>query len=99
MIYSSKILWKNKKGTSERSCKCGSWKKHWENFSGIPFPIFCSVKDCNNDATLGAHIIGLDSKKEYIVPVCDSCNKSKNLFVLIPNAILVSANKSETCEK
>lgn len=22
--------WKNKNGTSERSCKCGSWKTHWE---------------------------------------------------------------------
>lgn len=21
--------WKNKNGTSERNCKCGSWKDHW----------------------------------------------------------------------
>lgn len=26
--------WKNKVGTAERACKCGSWKNHWIKFSG-----------------------------------------------------------------
>lgn len=25
--------WGNKKGTSNRECNCGSWKKHWLNES------------------------------------------------------------------
>ena len=25
---------KNLNGTSQRTCKCGSWLKHWEKFSG-----------------------------------------------------------------
>ena len=26
--------WKNKSGTKDRQCKCGSWKIHWMNYSG-----------------------------------------------------------------
>lgn len=26
--------WKNKAGTQDRKCKCGSWKQHWINNSG-----------------------------------------------------------------
>lgn len=35
--------WKNKVGTQDRECKCGSWKQHWINFSGKKWPEKCSV--------------------------------------------------------
>jgi hypothetical protein len=91
--------WKNKKGTSTRSCKCGSWKQHWINCSGKEWPEKCSVLGCNNRATLGAHIINTDVSGEYIVPACDSCNKLDSEFDLKGGISLVSANKQKTCEQ
>ncbi len=91
--------WKNKKGTGDRSCKCGSWKQHWINNSGKAWPDKCSVSGCNNVATLGAHIINSDVSGEYIVPACDSCNKLSSEFNLKGEITLVPANKQKTCEQ
>lgn len=91
--------WKNKKGTSNRSCNCGSWKQHWINCSGKSWPAKCSISGCTNTATLGAHIINSDVSGEYIVPACDSCNKLDSEFNLKGGITLVSANKQKTCEK
>lgn len=90
--------WKNKNGTSNRTCKCGSWKEHWINRSGKEWPTKCSVLGCNNVATLGAHIINKNVSGEYIVPACESCNKVSYEFNLKNNITLVSANKQKTCE-
>ena len=38
--------WANKKGTSGRSCSCGSWKDHWLKNSGLNWPAACSVSGC-----------------------------------------------------
>ena len=91
--------WKNKKDTGSRNCNCGSWKKHWINFSGKEWPTTCSVVDCEESPTLGAHVINPDVTGEKIVPMCDSCNKIIEAFYLKPNIRTVSANISETCEK
>lgn len=91
--------WKNKKGTSGRSCNCGSWKQHWINNSGKSWPSKCSIDGCNNSATLGAHIINSSVSGEKIVPACDSCNKLEGEFDLKGGVTVVSANKSESCEK
>lgn len=48
-----KVLCKNKGGTKDRECSCGSWKKHWENFSGQTWPEKCVVDGCNNEAAVG----------------------------------------------
>ena len=91
--------WKNKIGTSERNCKCGSWKQHWINFSGQKWPASCSVTGCYNTPTLGAHIYNNAVSGEKIVPMCDICNKLTGSFGLKGGVALVSANKEETCEK
>lgn len=91
--------WKNKKGTSDRSCNCGSWKKHWTNQSSKPWPAKCSVSGCDNAATLGAHVINSDVSGEYIVAACDSCNKLSSEFDLKGGITLISANKQKTCEQ
>ena len=97
--YLTEKNWKNKAGTGERVCKCGSWKQHWVNFSKKPWPSQCSVAGCMNAPTLGAHIINDDVKGEKIVPMCDSCNKKTGTFNLKDGISLVNANRSETCEK
>jgi len=91
--------WKNKKGTSERECKCGSWKQHWKKFSGENWPAVCTVYGCINSATMGAHIINNDSSEEWIVPTCDKCNHADNEFYVKNGTKFVSANKSKTCEQ
>ncbi len=91
--------WKNKNGTGDRECKCGSWKKHWINNSGKSWPMLCSVKDCNNSATLGAHVTNSKVSGEKIIPACDSCNKLQSEYSLKGGTTLVSANKSNTCDK
>ena len=89
--------WKNKKGTAERSCSCGTWKQHWINYSGKSWPSICSVYGCSNIPTLGAHIYNPNVTGEKIVPMCASCNGLDGSFNLKAGVTLVSANKSETC--
>lgn len=91
--------WKNKKGTTDRSCKCGSWKQHWINASGLLWPTVCSVSGCYNAPTLGAHIINKDVSGEYIVPTCAACNGKDSEFNLKGGVTLISANKQKTCEQ
>ena len=91
--------WKNKVGTGDRSCSCGTWKQHWISFSNKDWPDTCSVLGCLNRATLGAHVYNPDVTGEHIVPMCDSCNKRINSFPLKSGITLVSANQSETCGK
>lgn len=91
--------WKNKNGTANRSCSCGTWRQHWINFSGENWPIFCSVSGCYNAATLGAHVINSAVSGEKIIPMCESCNKLTKEFSLKDKIILVSANVSDTCGK
>lgn len=47
----------NINGTSENSCSCGSWLKHWENFNktGQKSPNICPA--CNSSyVEVGAHV-------------------------------------------
>ena len=93
--------WKNANGTSARNCRCGSWKNHWLNYSGTSlWPRTCSVAGCYNQAILGAHIFNPSiSNKIYIVPMCDSCNKTRYALTLKGGIKLALSNKQETCEK
>jgi hypothetical protein len=90
--------WKNKNGTGDRECKCGSWKQHWKNFSTKNWPITCCIYGCGNSANLGAHVISHEVSGEWIIPVCDSCNQRDDIFYVKDGTEFVSANKSKTCE-
>lgn len=92
-------MWKNKNGTGVRSCKCGSWKKHWINFSEEPWPEKCCVSGCTNPAKVGAHVISDQVAGEFIVPMCTACNAKKTPFCLKASTTRVSANKQKTCER
>ena len=90
--------WKNVKGTSDRRCSCGSWKKHWLKFSGKNWYPVCSELFCSNDAEVGAHVFNPKvSKEEYIIPMCKDCNSIEGEFSIKPGIVLVNANVSETC--
>lgn len=89
--------WKNKKGTADRSCGCGSWKNHWINYSGNSWPSNCSVSGCTTSPELGAHVYNTSVEGEKIVPMCHSCNGLDGTFHLNGAVTLVRANKFETC--
>lgn len=91
--------WKNKGGTGQRTCRCGSWAKHWLKFSNKKWPASCSVRGCSNYPTLGAHIYNPNEVGEWIVPMCDTCNKRTDPFDLKDSVTLVSANTAFTCGK
>ncbi len=85
--------WKNKNGTSFRTCSCGTWQKHWQNQVKKPWPLQCSVLGCTNKATLGAHIIHSQVMGEKIAPMCESCNKRADNFNLKGGVSLSSAKQ------
>lgn len=91
------MSWKNKIGTADRACSCGSWKNHWIKFSKSDWPKSCVVLFCSNNPTVGAHVINVGVIGEKIIPMCDSCNKLQETFYLKSDVIKVSANQSITC--
>lgn len=92
---------KNINGTSDTTCVCGSWLKHWENFSDQKVPTYCPVSSCINKDLVGAHVQKADSSDEkwYICPLCSVHNQSTETLEVSVTCNLVSANKKETCEK
>lgn len=84
--------WKNKPKTGELECyTCGTWIRHWENFSGKDRPSKCSIVGCNNDVADGAHVFNKDLLGTWIVPTCHECNVGrKETFSLKTNTILVN---------
>lgn len=93
----------NINGTSDTTCKCGSWLQHWVNYNtgGQNLPVYCSEKSCINNDLLGAHVQKANSTddKWYIVPLCTSHNRATGQLELVESITLAPANKKETCEK
>lgn len=92
---------KNIDGSSDNTCKCGSWLNHWKKFSRAKAGL-CKERSCTNLATVGAHVRKANSKDQngYIIPLCSAHNelKGKELEIFL-NPTLISANVSETCGK
>jgi hypothetical protein len=93
---------KNINGTSQTTCACGSWLKHWEKFSGQSVT-YCPATSpsCLKKDLVGAHVQKSDSSdgKWYIYPLCSAHNQSTGVLEVSDTYKLVSANKKETCEK
>ncbi|TET21395.1 MAG: hypothetical protein E3J71_09875 [Candidatus Stahlbacteria bacterium] len=92
----------NINGTSQKTCKCGSWLDHWKNFSEQTLPAYCPEVNCYNKPEVGAHVQKDSStdKSWYIVPLCKTHNAKKGetiTIIDIDSIKLVSANVSETC--
>lgn len=93
------IGWKNKKGTADRSCACGTWKQHWINNTTKSWPAQCSAEGCSQTATLGGHVINPNETGEWIVPLCASCNGRDDSFDLKGSVTLVPARQMDSCGK
>jgi hypothetical protein len=92
------MLIHNINGTSQLTCSCGSWLQHWKNFSG-QIVRFCPVDNCLNTDLCGAHVQRLGDPRWYIYPLCNAHNQSDSVLSVSDAYKLVSANKSETCER
>lgn len=93
---------KNINGTSQNTCRCGSWLEHWKKFSGQTLPTHCPESSCTQKPEVGAHIQkdGSSDDSWYIVPLCTTHNGQKGKSLEISNSVkLVSANVSTTCGK
>ena len=67
---------KNKKGTASKTPPAGysSWLDFWESKKGKKAD-GCEVYGCNGKADLGGHVIKSgEVSKEYILPMCYTCN-------------------------
>jgi hypothetical protein len=67
---------KNKKGTSPNPPPAGysSWLEYWEKKKGKK-ATKCEVRNCSGKPDLGGHVIKVgEGGKEYILPMCSSCN-------------------------
>lgn len=82
---------KNLRGTSDNTAPNGSWIKYWE--SQRPYNTNKKCRACDNQYTLGAHVIKVNSydQRWYIVPLCSSCNQQTITFSVSEND-LVFAN-------
>ena len=90
---------KNINGTTDNTCKCGSWLKHWEKFSGKT-PNYCSEKNCTQKDLVGAHVQKTTSDMNwYIIPLCKAHNATMGELEIVDSTVFVSANKNETCNK
>lgn len=93
---------KNINGTSDNTCKCGSWLDHWTKFSRQSLPSYCVEATCIQKPEVGAHV-QKDSSSDtnwYIIPLCKAHNGKKGESLEVSdNVTLVSANVNETCGK
>ena len=91
----------NLNGSSDKSCSCGSWLKHWENYNskGQRVPYLCP--SCGlAKVEVGAHVrkYGSLDNDTYIVPLCKGCNnQSSSISLDIGDCALAPASRANTC--
>lgn len=92
---------KNLNGTSNKSCKCGSWTKHWESYAEATYwPQRCCVKGCDTPPQVGAHIkkVGVGDNKHYILLMCRAHNNAFGAVLEVESYVkFAHANIRATC--
>lgn len=90
---------RNINGTSDNQCKCGTWLKHWEKYSGQELPSYCPVRDCLSTDLVGAHVQKVNGDEWYIAILCRGHNQSKGELEIGDYHDLALASQVETCNK
>ena len=54
----------------------GNWKSYWEKHNRRSWPQFCSMFQCRNPPTDGAHVYPKKqgNRQNFIIPTCHRCN-------------------------
>ena len=91
---------KNVSGTSDNTCKCGSWLEHWRKYGGGAIPTYCSEKSCLGKDLVGSHVQkdGSSDSDWYIIPLCSRHNQKGGSFE-VGTVTFVSAKVGTTCGK
>ena len=92
--------WSNVPNTGDQTCSpCGGWKNHWLRHSGDEWPELCSVEECEEKATDGAHISNYNVDGIKIIPMCTECNNPNNTdtFDIKDGTILIPAVTVPSC--
>ena len=99
-LKEEKITVINLNWTSYKRCHCGSWIKHWREYSGQTANR-CRAVGCSSYDIVGAHVKKYKSvdNNTYIVPLCKFHNASSEPIEINIGTKLVSANISKTCGK
>lgn len=89
----------NINGTSDNSCRCGSWLDHWKRYSGSSLPQWCVEETCDKEPEVGAHVQknSIYDESWYIIPLCKEHNSLKGRSLEINDVEMVSANVAKTC--
>lgn len=104
------MRFRNRKGTAELTCDCGSWLEHWRSqaittTAETLYDPLCAALTCSHKAEVGAHVNKTDElgrvvdQSVFIIPLCSKCNAATDTFEAKPGTKIVSANKAKTCEK
>ncbi len=88
----------NINGTSQNTCVCGTWLRHWEKGAGLRATT-CSEYTCLASAEVGAHVQkdSLADRGWYIVPMCKRHNAKAVSLMISDSVVMISANVSRTC--
>lgn len=64
-----------------KTCKCGNWLKHWENFSN-QWIIWCSEINCKRIANTGALVTNpiKEDFQIYTIPLCRKHSRSTKIL-------------------
>ncbi len=90
----------NINGTTDDTCKCGTWLAHWKTYSGQTLSTSCSEYMCTNKPEVGAHVQTAGSNTWYIIPLCERHNAMQGKSIAVKDRVaLAPANVSQTCGK
>jgi hypothetical protein len=102
-VEQENLVWvKNVSEINQNACMCGSWLKHWVNFSHRSVPLLCSTMGCLEKAVIGAPVQIDDSTDQgwYIVPLCKTCHGKKGQALELGDSVpLAPASVERTCGK
>lgn len=93
---------KNINGTSDNTCKCGSWLDHWKKFSRQSVPTYCPETTYTGKPEVGAHVQkdSVSDNAWYIIPLCKTHNAMTGKALTVSDSIaLASADVANTCGK
>ncbi len=89
------VLVKNLSGTTGKTLPKGytSWLDFWEKKKGKN-SFYCRKILCNQIAEVGGHVIIKNTtNKEYIVPICKSCNNTYDHEFYVAESDLVEIHE------
>lgn len=87
---------KNKKNTTGKKPPPGylCWLDFWQAQKGGAVSFGCLILNCRGIAEVGGHVIKYrDTSKEYILPICKSCNnKHDDVFETLEEFLVAVAD-------